>query len=318
VIGYIIRRMVQSVVVVAGVMLIVVILFSFESPLTMAHSLLGPKASPQQVREVISRFGLEDPPWVKFWHLVYNYGHLNFGNSIQQTEPVRSLIASHLPPTLLLVGSATLLALIVAVPLGVFQMVRRNKPSDYLLTSLAFFFYAIPVFVLGPLLVLYLAIDHHVFDASVPQGEGVWQLATDWRAMTLPVMTLAAGTVAQFSRYMRSSMLDAMTQDYVRTARAKGAGPLRVLFRHGFRNALIPIVTLVGLSIPSIIGGAVITETVFNYPGMGLLTTQAASQLDVQTVIGTTVVATIATVVGSLVADILYAVVDPRIRYARR
>ena len=180
---------------------------------------------------------------------------------------------------------------------------------------MAFIFYATPPFVLGPLLVLFLAVDNHIFLPYVPPGDSIGQLATDWHAMVLPVFTLAAVTIAAFSRYMRSSMMDAMTQDYVRTARAKGASRSRVLFRHAFRNALIPIITLLGLSIPAIVSGAVITETVFNYPGMGFLTTRAAEQFDLGTVVGTTVVASIATVVGSLVADILYAVADPRIRY---
>jgi peptide/nickel transport system permease protein len=121
--------------------------------------------------------------------------------------------------------------------------------------------------------------------------------------------------VALFSRYMRSSMMDAMTQDYVRTAVAKGASSTRVLFRHAFRNALIPIITLLGLSLPGIAGGAVITEVVFNYPGMGLLAVTAANSNDVQTVVGTTVIATLLTVLGSLLADVFYAVADPRIRY---
>ena len=133
----------------------------------------------------------------------------------------------------------------------------------------------------------------------------------------LPEITLAAITIASFSRYMRSSMMEAMTEDYVRTARAKGAAPRRVLYIHALRNALIPILTLLGLSIPAIVSGALITETVFNYPGMGFLTAEAAFKTDIPVLLGTTLVATLATVVGSLLADILYAVADPRIRYAR-
>ena len=131
----------------------------------------------------------------------------------------------------------------------------------------------------------------------------------------LPVITLSAITIAAFSRYMRSSMMEAMTQDYIRTARAKGAATSRVLFRHALRNALIPIITLLGLTLPAIVGGAVITETVFNYPGMGLLTYNAITNTDVPLLLGTTFVAALATVVGSLIADILYAVADPRVRY---
>ena len=126
------------------------------------------------------------------------------------------------------------------------------------------------------------------------------------------MLTLSAITIASFSRYMRSSMMEAMAEDYIRTARAKGAGTYRVLFRHGLRNALIPIITLLGLSLPTIVGGALITETVFNFPGMGLLTTNAALNDDVPLLLGTTLVAAAATVVGSLIADLLYAVVDPR------
>jgi peptide/nickel transport system permease protein len=142
----------------------------------------------------------------------------------------------------------------------------------------------------------------------VPSTEGVAQMLTNFHVMFLPVLTLATGTIAAFSRYMRSSMMDSLAQDFVRTARAKGASRSRVLFRHALRNALIPIITLLGLSLPAIVSGAVITETVFNFPGMGYLTYRAADQYDIYVVVGTTIVATVATVVGSLVAD-------PRIRY---
>ncbi|MGD0983593.1 MAG: ABC transporter permease [Acidimicrobiales bacterium] len=316
-ISYIIRRFFQAVVVVFGVILIVFGLFHLESTTVIAKAIIGPRASAAQVQSVIRQLGLNRPLYYQVWRLIDNYAHFDFGTSYQFNSPVRALILAALPKTLLLVGTSTAFALLVAIPLGVFQTVRRNKPSDYALTSMAFIFYATPPFVLGPLLVLFLAVDHHVFLPYVPPGDSIGQLATDWHAMVLPVFTLAAVTIAAFSRYMRSSMMDAMTQDYVRTARAKGASRSRVLFRHAFRNALIPIITLLGLSIPAIVSGAVITETVFNYPGMGFLTTRAAEQFDLGTVVGTTVVASIATVLGSLVADILYAVADPRIRYVR-
>ena len=133
-------------------------------------------------------------------------------------------------------------------------------------------------------------------------------------AFILPVVSLAALTVAAFSRYMRSSVLDTVAEDYIRTARAKGASPRRILWGHAMRNALLPIITLIGLSLPAIVGGALIIEDVFNYPGMGLLTVQAANNDDIPLILGTTLVATIATVVGSLLADVLYAAADPRIR----
>ena len=193
-------------------------------------------------------------------------------------------------------------------------MVRRNKPVDYVVTSLSFFFYAMPSFLLGTLLILWFSLDLTWFPVSPPIGSGAYTLFEDPRAFVLPVVTLAAITVAAFSRYMRSSMLDAMAEDYVRTARAKGASNNRVLYGHALRNALIPILTLIGLSLPAIVSGALITESVFNYPGMGLLTVDAAQNDDVATILGTTLVVTVAVVLGSLLADILYAVADPRIR----
>jgi peptide/nickel transport system permease protein len=175
-----------------------------------------------------------------------------------------------------------------------------------------------PAFLLGQLLILYFAIDLHWLSVEAPQGQTVGSILADPRGLVLPILSLAAVTIASFSRYMRSSMMEAMTEDYIRTARAKGASSRRVLFIHALRNALIPIVTLLGLSVPYIVSGAVITESVFNYPGMGFLAYQAAQNTDVPILLGTTLVATVATVVGSLLADILYAVIDPRIRYAAR
>jgi len=261
-------------------------------------------------------FGTNLPLWDQFWRELVNYSHLDFGRS-NTNQSVRSLIGTDMPRSLVLVGVSIIFSLIIAIPLGVFQTVRRNRPSDYSLTGLSFIFYAMPPFVLVTVLILLFEETWHVM-SPISQTESVWQIAGNWRQITLPVLTLSAVTVAAFSRYMRSSMMDALTEDYVRTARAKGAGPGRVLFRHAFRNALIPIITLLGLSLPAIAGGAVITETVFNYPGMGYLTFISATSNQVQVVVGTTVVATVLTVIGSLVADILYAVADPRIRYASR
>lgn len=314
-IGYIIRRLLQSVLVVLGTMLIVFLLFRLEGPVALARSVLqSPKATPAQLNAVIKQYGYNLPPWDQFWHQILNYLQLNFGRSPATNQSVLAEIRTALPRSLLLVGMSIVFAILVAIPLGVFQVVRRNKPSDYILTALSFIFYAMPAFLLGSLMLLIFEDYWHIF-TPISESESITQIAFDWRQITPVVLTLAALTVAAFSRYMRSSMMDALTEDYVRTARSKGAGQGRVLFRHAFRNALIPIITLVGLSLPAVAGGAVITEVVFNYPGMGLLTYNAAISNQVQVVVATTVVATILTVAGSLLADILYAVADPRIRY---
>jgi peptide/nickel transport system permease protein len=187
---------------------------------------------------------------------------------------------------------------------------------DYTFTALSFLFYAAPTFFVGTVLILVFSVNLHWFGPEGPQG-GVGNDLTDWRDLTLPVVTLAVVTIALFSRYMRSAVLDNITEDYVRTARAKGASNRRVLWRHVMRNSLIPIATLLGLSIPGILAGALITESVFNYPGMGYLFYQSALKQDYPTMLGFVIVVAIATVVGSLLADVAYAVLDPRVRYTR-
>ena len=291
-------------------------MFKLEGPESLARSIYAsPKASQTQLNQVIKEYGFNLPVWEQLWHEIRNYAELNFGRA-PTNQSVLNLVETAMPRSFLLVGLSLFFALVVALPLGVFQTIRRNKPSDYVFTGVAFFLYATPDFVLGVMLLFLFEQHWHIF-TPISQSESVWQIGSNWRQITLPVLTLSSTTVAAFSRYMRSSMMDAIVEDYVRTAKAKGAGQFRVLYRHAFRNALLPIITLVGLSLPAVVGGAVITEVVFNYPGMGFLTTSAALSNEVQVVVGTTVVATVLTVVGSLLADILYAVADPRIRYSR-
>lgn len=313
-IGFAVRRLLQAILVIIGVIFIMFILVHLV-PGGEARAVLGPRASAPEIRNFNNQNGLYLPIWDQFLHYIWRLAHLNFGRATTYNQSVSSLIALRLPRTLILVGIATVFALLVAIPLGVFQVVRRNKPEDYVFTGLSFIFYSAPAFFLGTLLILWFGLDLHLFPVEGPQGGGSWSDIENIRALVLPVLTLAALTIASFSRYMRSSMMETMTEDFIRTARAKGVRPGRVLFVHGLRNAIIPIVTLVGLSLPAIVSGAVITEEVFNYPGMGYLAVQAAIRVDVPTLLGVTFVITVATVAGNFLADVMYAVVDPRIRY---
>jgi peptide/nickel transport system permease protein len=313
-IGFLIRRLIQAIIVILGVVFIVFLLGKL-IPGGEAAAALGPRRSPGAVAHFNLINGLDLPIYDQFWRYIWGLvSHLNLGYSFKNNEPVKSLIAQRLPKTLSLVGVSTLVALIVAIPLGILQVVKRYSVIDYTLTTASFLFYAMPPFFLGFLLILYFSFDAHLFPVSPPISSTGTTIFTDPRAFVLPVITLSAITIASFSRYMRSSMMDALTQDYVRTARAKGASNNRVLYGHALRNALLPILTLIGLSLPAIASGALITETVFNYPGMGLLTVTAAGNDDVPTVLGTVLVITAFTVAGSLLADILYAIADPRIR----
>jgi len=315
VIGYILRRILQAVVVLV-VVTILVFLLTHLIPGGEAREALGPRASPASIAQFNRINGLNLPLWEQYWQLVDGYLHFRFGYSFKLNEPVGTLLANRMPKTLLLVGLATLIAIVVAIPLGVFQSVRRNKASDHVLSALSLVAYSMPAFYIGPILILYFAIDLHWFSYEAPQGQTVGAIISDPRALFLPVITLALVSIASFSRFMRSSMMDELNEDYGRTALAKGAGRNRLLYGHALRNALLPLVTMVGLALPNIVGGAFITESVFNYPGMGLLGVDAIFQDDVPTLIGTVVVATLATVIGSLLADVIYTLLDPRIRYS--
>jgi peptide/nickel transport system permease protein len=311
--GFLIRRVLQAIVVILGVVMIVFLLGKL-IPGGEAAAALGPRRTPTAVAHFNLVNGLDLPLYDQFWRYLWGLFHLDLGYSFKSNEGVKELISQRLPKTLTLVGTSTVVALVIAVPLGILQVVKRYTPIDYLLTSGSFLFYAMPPFFLGFLLILYFSFDLHLFPVSPPINSNAWTIVTEPRAFVLPIITLSAITIASFSRYMRSSMMDALTQDYIRTARAKGASSSRVLYGHALRNALIPILTLIGLSLPAIASGALITETVFNYPGMGLLTVTAAINDDIPTVLGATLVITIFTVAGSLLADVLYAVADPRIR----
>jgi peptide/nickel transport system permease protein len=311
--AYVSRRILQAIAILFGVSLIVFIMIHLlpGGP----RAMLGVKATPPQVHAFMVANGYNRPIWVQYVTYIDHIFHGNFGYSYPNNETVLLLLQQNLPKSALLVGLSAAVSLIVAVPLGLLQAVRRNKPIDYALTGAAFVGYSMPLFWLGTLLILLFAVNTHLLPPTGPQGSTVGTLINQPRALVLPVATLAIVTIALWSRYMRSSAVDNLVQDYIRTARAKGASERRVLFGHLLRNALLPIITLVGLSLPAVLSGEVITESVFNYPGMGLLFWNAATDHDYPVLMGVTIVVGAAVVVGSLLADILYAVVDPRVRY---
>src|SRR5215471_6266082 len=314
--AFLIRRVLQSVIVVLIVTLITFALLR-SIPGNPAIAVMGPTAyrNPAAIAQFNKQYGF-DLPWYRQYLLWL--GHLlrgDLGFSWRLNQSVASLLASRISKTIILVGISTILALVLAIPIGIIQAVRRNKLTDHAFNAFSTIFYATPAFLIGIILILVFAIKFPILPPEGPQGEGFGAVLTNFNAMILPITSLALLTIALFSRYMRSSVLDNLTEDYVRTARAKGASERRVLIKHVLRNSLIPIATLIGLSIPGILAGALITEAVFNYPGMGYLFYQSAQSQDYPVLLGFTVVVAVATVVGSLLADIAYAVLDPRVRY---
>jgi len=239
----------------------------------------------------------------------------NLGFSTKLNQSVSSLIAQDLPKTVILAVLALIVSLAFGIPLGIYQAVKRYTKGDYILTGISFLGYATPTFFVGLLLVEWFAIDIPLFPPFGPQGTTVADILSQPRALVLPVTAYAFVLYALWSRYMRSSVMDNLVQDYVRTARAKGASERRVLWGHIFRNSLMSIITLLGLSLPALVAGALFIEVVFNYPGMGLAFYNAALNVDYQVLLGFTLIATLATILGNLLADVGYAVLDPRVRY---
>jgi peptide/nickel transport system permease protein len=313
--AYSIRRVGQGLVVVVAVSLITF----FEAhllPGNPARAILGVHASGAQIAAFDRANGYNLALPLQYLNYIDRLVHGNLGFSYQQNQSVAALLGERLPATVILVGLSVVVAMLAAVPLAVLQAVRRNKPVDYVLTGVSFTFYSMPTFWLGLMLIMLLAVKVHLLPPVAPQGSATQVLAHPL-GLILPVATLALGSIASFSRYLRSSLLDNLAEDYVRTARAKGCSRLTVLYRHVLRNALAPIITLVGLSLPGILSGALITETVFNYPGMGLLFWNSALSQDYPVLLGVTIVVALGTVAGSLLADLLYAAADPRVRYLR-
>ncbi|HEX3492995.1 MAG TPA: ABC transporter permease, partial [Streptosporangiaceae bacterium] len=279
------------------------------------RSLLGPRATPAQVAHYNAVYGFNRPFYIQYVKWVGQILHGNLGFSTKLNQTVTSLIAQDLPKTVILVLLGTVVSLVTCIPLGLYQAVKRYTVGDYVLTGVSFLGYATPTFFVGLLLVEWFSVDVHLFPPFAPQGTTVGSILSQPRALVLPTLAYAFVLYALWSRYMRSSVMDNLVQDYVRTARAKGASERRVLWVHVFRNSLVAIVTLLGLSLPTLVAGAIFIEVVFNYPGMGLAFYNAALQNDYQVLLGFTIIATLATIVGNLLADVGYAVLDPRVRY---
>jgi peptide/nickel transport system permease protein len=313
-IGYTLRRLVQAAVVLLG---LTVLVFALEHmiPGNLARAILGPRAGPAEIAAFDRLNGLDRPVVSQYLTFLSHVLHGNLGYSYRLNQSVDSLVAHELPNDLILVGIALLLALAISIPLGVAQAVRRNRVLDHVVTGVSFLLYSMPSYWLGLLLIAGLAIGLHVFPPEAPQAVSPAGVLADPRALVLPVVTLTLVNVALFARYMRSAAVDTLAQDYVRLARAKGLPARMVLWRHVLGNSLVPVVTLLGLSVPAVLTTGLVVEYVFNFPGLGLTYYNAAVNADYPVELGITVIVGIATVLGSLLADLAYAVLDPRVRY---
>jgi peptide/nickel transport system permease protein len=315
VVQYVLRRLGTSAIVILGVSLITFLLLHGMSG-SPGRAILGVQASAEAVAAFDREHGYDRSLAVQYLDYLGGLLHGDLGHSYKLNQSVNALLAENAGRTAMLSAVALLLAIAVAVPLGVFQAVKRNSVGDTVLTALTFVTYSMPVFLLAMLLIQFFAMGLGVLPAQAAQSSSDFVIFTEPRAMLLPVLTLTGVTVAMYSRYQRSAALDQLAQDYIWVARAKGLSMRLVLTRHLLRNACVPLVTLVGMSIPLLLAGNLVVESVFNYPGLGLLFFNGLNNQDYPVLLGYTLVAATLTVLGNLVADVLVAATDPRTRRA--
>ena len=313
-IGYVIRRLIVAVIVTIGIAAITFAILHYLQP-SPASVVLGTKARPAAIASWNKQHGYDRPEIAQFWSYLKQLAQFNFGRSYKQNQTVNSLLAENAGRTAYLSGVSLVLALLIAIPLGIYQAVRRNSFADYSLSALNLALYSMPSFFLGLILIQFLALDWNLLPPEVSSNiTSTWGAISHPAQMALPVATLTFITVASFSRYMRSSALDNLAQDYIRLARAKGLSERAVLFKHLVRNACLPMITLVGLSIPALLAGNLLIEYQFNYPGLGLMFYTALGNEDYNILLAYVILTGMLTVVGNLIADIAITAADPRIR----
>lgn len=282
-----------------------------------ASALLGEEATPQTVAALRHQLGLDQPLPTQFALWFWQLLHGNLGQSIQLQQPVLQAIVQRLPVTVELGSISLLYSLALAIPLGIYSATHRNSWLDWLANVISLLFTAIPGFILGLLLILFFAVSIRLFPPGgyVPFAENP---GANLRDLILPVITLGTGAVAVNMRQIRASMIEVLHQDYVRTARAKGLLEGRVTYVHALRNAILPVLTIVGLQVGSIIAGAVVVETIFLWPGIGQLAVQSIFSKDYPVVQGIVLLAALSYMAANLLVDIGYVILDPRIRFEKQ
>ncbi|MGA2008618.1 MAG: ABC transporter permease [Solirubrobacteraceae bacterium] len=317
--GFIIRRLLWGVVLLIAVIAVTFMIFYLLPSVNPAILRAGRNGSPKIIAEISKDLGLNHPIYVQFWNYIKNIIlHGNFGYSYYYNDPVGGLIANRLPATLSLTVGAAFLWIVVGVPVGIISAIKRRTLLDRAAMGTALVFVSAPVFWLGLIALYVFANDIGQFHVFPGAGSyvGLTVNPLKWfESLLLPWMVLSATSTAIYARLVRGSLLQVMGEDYIRTARAKGLSERRVILKHGMRSAITPLVTVLGLDIAGLLGGAILTEGVFDIPGIGRLNIDAIGHGDVTIVQGTVLVASIFIIVANILVDIAYAFLDPRVRY---
>jgi peptide/nickel transport system permease protein len=295
------------------------------TPLTLDPAMMNPNfmPSPEEIERLNRQYGLDKPWYVAYFIWLDNLVHLDMGEAISQNRrPVVDLIAERAPPTLVITLSSLFLTYLLSIPIGLWATMKSGSFAERSVSTLLYMLYSLPSFVAA----LYLQILFFVklgwlplYGMTSDDYESLSAAGKAWdifQHAVLPITCFTYGGLAYYSRFIKANMEEAIRQDYIRTARAKGAGPVRVIFHHAFRNTLIPLVTLIGLTLPTLLSGAVILEQIFSWPGMGSLFFDSIQRRDYDVIMGLTFIFSVLTLVGQLMADLLYAAVDPRVSYS--
>lgn len=318
--NYIIRRIIQMIPVLLGILFILFFILE-QAPGTPVSNMMDPKMTPEQKAELALKLGLDTPWYERFVNWVGEALQGNLGYSINHKKPVTDVIGDYAGATMLLALISLVISILIGIPAGVISATKQYSIADNVLTVISFIGISIPSFFFGLLLLKFFAVDIQLFPLFGLQdpllmSNNLFDKIKDvaWH-LFLPSIVLGLNSTASFMRYTRSSMLEVVKQDYIRTARAKGLKEKTVIYRHAFRNAVIPIITLLGFWIPGLLSGAVVTETIFALPGLGKISVEATMTRNYPLILGINAMLAVLTLIGALVADLLYAVADPRIRF---
>ncbi|NDI35069.1 ABC transporter permease [Chengkuizengella sediminis] len=313
---YIIRRLVMAIPLLLGITIISFAIIQM-APGDPTSLLMDPNISPADRAKFMEKYGLNDPLYIQYFKWVGNMLQGDFGTSLlKKGTSVTELIMNRLPNTLLLMLVSTILAFLISIPFGIYSATRPYSKTDYSVSVISFLGLATPNFWLGLMLIMFFSVKLGWFPTGGVSTLGApFNLWDRIHHLILPAFVLASADMATLTRHTRSSMLDVTKQDYMRTARAKGFKERTVIYKHGLRNGLTPIITIFGILLPTFIGGSVIVETVFSWPGIGRLFIESAFSRDYPVIMGLTVLSSVFVVLGNIIADILYAITDPRVEY---
>ncbi|MEE3487789.1 MAG: ABC transporter permease [Bulleidia sp.] len=310
---YIVKRLLIALITLWGITVIDFWLMSLAgNPIEIMSG--GPKVNQAALQQRAETMGLNQPVYIQYFSWLKAILHGDFGYSYKTYQPVDQLIARYIGPTLILMGTALLVSLAISIFFGIYSAIHQHSRSDYAIVTLAFVGQSVPGFFLALVLIYIFSVKLGWLPSGGMRELGTAGTGVQGKYLILPAAVLALGEAGNNIRYIRSSMLDILSKDYLRTARGKGIGRRLVIYKHAFRNALIPIITVIGMEIPGLFGGSIIVEQLFSWPGLGLMTMNAILARDYPVIMASCLLSAVVVLVANLVTDLLYALVDPTVQ----